>query len=179
MINVRKKSFMIRGMPTYALILMAGMVSASDLPKWGDSGDWDIHIDPAAGNGCFMEKSYPDGSLVRFGRIPLKEGGFFSALNITWTQVQPGVENDVKFDFDGVRFSGKAVGIAEGLMQGGYVFFDDPNIAMEFAGKNTMTILGTREGDIVLPLKGTGAAVAKVRECQLMQPLPPKVEGAD
>ena len=162
---------------TAAFSILAFGAAASELPKWGDSGDWEIHIDPAAGNGCFMEKLYDDGTLVRFGAVPLREGGFFSALNITWTSIKgEGGQKAIKFDFDGVIFSGQAVGIAEGLMRGGYVFFDNPKIAMEFSQKNTMTILGTPEGDIAIKLKGTGAAVKKVRECQLMQPLPPKVE---
>ncbi|MCA0873143.1 hypothetical protein LCL97_20125 [Seohaeicola saemankumensis] len=160
------------------LCLICGMSGASELPKWGDVGDWEIHIDPAIGNGCFIEKLFPDGTLVQFGNEPLREGGFFAAYNITWTEIKQGDVSTVKFDFDGDLFSGEATGQVIGTLHGGRAFFDNPNIALDFARKNLMTITGARGNTVEIPLKGTSAALKKLNECQLMQPLP-KVEGSN
>lgn len=159
------------------LCVLCGGAMASDLPKWGDVNDWEIHIDPATGNGCFIEKLFDDGTLVQFGNEPLRDGGFFAAYNITWTEIKQGEVTTIKFDFDGDRFSGEATGEVKGTLHGGRAFFDNPAIALDFARKNVMTVIGTR-AEVKIPLKGTGAALKKLKECQLMQPLP-KVQGSN
>lgn len=145
-------------------------VVAEDLVSWGGGGGWAILVDPAAGNGCLMEKHFEDGTLVQVGAVPNRKGGFFAAYNPKWTDIEDGAVGTVKFDFPDKRFSGEAVGVAKDGLYGGYAFFDNPNVPMEFAARKAMTIFGANGRTVEIDLTGTAKAIQAVKTCQAEQP---------
>lgn len=162
---------MIRQMAAVAaFVLAAGPAApAENLATWGTSGDWAILIDAAAGNGCLMEKRFDDGTLVQFGFAPNRKGGFFAAYNADWKDIKDASTGTVKFEFPKIRFVGDVVGVARDGRFGGYAFFDNPNIAPEFARNNDMTVIGELGRNIEVNLKGTSNAIKAVKKCQAEQ----------
>ena len=120
--------------------------------------------------GCLMEKHFDDGTLVQIGAVPNRDGGFFAAYNPDWTDIEDGVIGTVKFDFPDIRFSGDVVGIAKEGLFGGYAFFDNPNVPMEFAARNNMTIIGAQGRTVDINLEGSAKAIQAVQTCQAEQP---------
>ena len=145
-------------------------VNAQELVTWRTSGDWAILIDPGTGNGCLMEKQFDDGTLVQFGYVPNRNGGFFAAFNPDWTDIEDDATGTVKFEFPNIRFTGDVVGVAKDGRFGGYAFFDNPNVTKEFARNNDMTVIGELGRKIEVNLKGTSNAIKAVKACQAGQP---------
>lgn len=142
---------------------------AQDLVNWGTSGDWEIVVDTAAGNGCLMQKRFSDGTLVQFGDVPNRNGGFIAAYNAEWTDIKDGAVGKVTLEFPDVRFVGDVVGVAKEGRFGGYAFFDNPNVAPEFARNNDMRIIGELGRKIEVSLSGTSKAIKAIKVCQSEQ----------
>lgn len=163
---------MIRHMMAITALAIAtgSAANTQELATWGTSADWTILVDPAAGNGCLMEKKFDDGTLVQFGTVPNRSGGFFAAYNADWTDIEDGTTGTVKFEFPKIRFTGDVVGVARDGRFGGYAFFDNPNVTLEFAKNNDMTVIGELGRTIEVNLKGTSNAIKAVKACQAEQP---------
>jgi len=163
---------MIRHVTVIAFIAIAAGSSANsqEISSWGTSGDWAILIDPGTGNGCLMEKRFDSGTLVQFGYVPNRNGGFFAAYNPDWADIKDGATGTVKFEFPKIRFTGDFVGVAQDGRFGGYAFFDNPNVTKEFARNNDMIIVGELGREIEVSLKGTTKAIKAVKACQAKQP---------
>ena len=139
------------------------------MQDWGEVGRWEIRIDPESGNGCFMETSLEDGSVVQFGFVPNRNGGFFSIYNANWTDIVEGEKANVKLEFDAKQFSGEAAGVTQGGVPGGYAYFNNPNVRAEFARSKTMIIFDDKGHTIELDLSGTSKAAQAVEACQKQQ----------
>lgn len=163
---------MIRLVSVVALIAITAGTTANSQPLavWGDVSGWSILVDPDTANGCLMEKRFDDGTLVQFGNVPNRNGGFFAAYNPDWTDIQDGVAGTVKFEFPKIRFTGETVGVAKDGRFGGYAFFNNPNVILEFGRNNDMTIIGKLGRSIEVNLKGTSKAIKAVKACQAEQP---------
>ena len=148
------------------LALSAYPATAEDLKKWGDAGAWQVFVDAAVGNGCLIEKTFEDGSRMRMGDLPEKNGNFLSVVNKAWTQIDEVETVVVHFDLDGVVFGGDVEYIIDGDWRGGFAFFNNPALFEEFAKKNTMTITGPSNQPVSYSLKGTGKALKALDECR-------------
>ena len=137
---------------------------------WGESGDWVIKVDASVGNGCYMERTTEDGTLVQVGIVPDLEGGFFAAYNSAWDGIEAGVKGTVYFDFGASLFGGEYVGSTNGDMVGGYAFFNNPEFIKEFARRNEVVIEGDRGNALDFKLTGTLKAINAVRNCDAEQP---------
>ena len=146
--------------------IAAGPGLAADLTHWGEAGDWEILVDPTNGNGCLMQRELEDGTIVQFGAVPNLGGGFFAAYNPEWKDLEDGATNTVKFDFPDKRFAGEAETISKDGKHGGYAYFDNANVPLEFAKNNEMKVLTENKGVLVIPLKGTSNAIKAVKQCQ-------------
>jgi len=148
---------MIRHVTVIAFLAIAAGTTANsqEIVNWGTSGEWTILIDPGNGNGCLMEKKFNDDTLVQFGEVPNRSGGFFAAYNPDWTDIEDGATGTIKFEFPKIRFVGDVLGVARDGRFGGYAFFDNPNVTSEFARNNDMTIIGELGRNIEVSLKGT------------------------
>lgn len=167
------------------LLCVAGMVFASsngaiaqsetsNTPhqKWGESGGWAIYIDPDVGNGCYMEKTLDDGTLVQVGILPDRDGGFFAAYNAAWTNIEDGATGTVQFDFGPSLFAGEYVAVFKNDIPGGYAFFNNPEFVKEFGKRNTVSIEGNKGNALDFKLTGTLKAINAVRNCDAEQTRP-------
>lgn len=143
--------------------------NAQDLTTWGESGRWLIRIDANTGNGCLMETKLEDETVVHFGKVPNRSGGFFAIYNPDWNDITVGEDSKVILDFEEKRFSGNAKGVALGDIHGGYAFFDNPNVLVEFAKNTTMRIIDDMDHVIEVDLSGTSKAMAAIEACQKEQ----------
>jgi hypothetical protein len=137
---------------------------------WGKSGDWEILIDSNVGNGCYMEKTFENGTLVQVGIVPDRDGGFFAAYNADWREIEDGDAGTVRFDFGDALFGGDVVGVVKGDLRGGYAFFNNPAFIKEFAKRNTVEITAKWGSAIEIGLKGTSNAIKAVLKCDSEQP---------
>ncbi len=156
----------------FSLVLLWPQTVFADDPAyqpWSASGDWEILVDAAVGNGCFMQKDFADGLRVRFGNHPMKSGRFFSILNRAWEQLEPGDTGVLKFFLDNERFAGDAEVIEEGPWKGGYAFFNNPNLSVEFAKSRNLTLVPPSGNEYSIDLNGTFRAVRRLEECQKQQ----------
>lgn len=138
--------------------------------KWGDADAWAILINPDVGDGCYMEHTFDDGTLVQVGLIPDKNGGFFAAYNAAWSKLKDGTVGNVRFDFGKSLFGGEYVGATKDGLHGGYAFFDNPEFIKEFAKRNAVSVKGDAGNSLDLSLKGTTKAINAIRSCDAEQP---------
>lgn len=156
----------------FALFLFSASAAfATDLVPWGESGDWTILIDPATGNGCLMEKTLNDNTLVQIGAVPNRQGGFFGVYNPAWDDIKDGAEGVIRMDFGDALFEGAVEGKIINGIPGGFAFFDNPNFVDEFAKRDRLIATGKKSGHSVeIDLKGTAKGLSAVRACQKEQP---------
>ena len=148
----------------------SGALSAEESRKhWGDVGEWGVFVDMENNNGCLIEKEFPDGTLVRIGKLPVQHAGYFTALNKAWTHIDTTMEDQYYFDFGDVLFAGEVVGVVEGEWHGGYAFFNNPEFLQDLGVKTQITIEGTRRIPLSVELKGTQRAIAELERCQAAQ----------
>ena len=146
--------------------LMASSVVAGPAQDWGMSGDWAIKVDSSADNGCFMERGFPSGTIVRVGFVPNREGAFFAAFNQKWFGIKVDETKTVIFDFDVSRFGGEVLGISENGIPGGYAFFNNPEFTSEIGRRLSVTIIGESGDSEEIDLAGSQRAIIALRECQ-------------
>ena len=157
----------------FVSVLGLGTPSLSEaqtpLENWGTSGDWEVLVDKSKSNGCLMQKTYLDGTLVRLGQLPAENGSYFAALNRDWTHIDATMKDEFYFDFGDELFSGEVVGIVEGAWHGGYAFFNNPEFIEYIGAKTEVTIEGSRRVPLKLNLKGSQRALAELMRCQSEQ----------
>lgn len=153
------------------LVFGASAAYATDLESWGESGDWKILVDPATGNGCLMQKTLEDSTLVQIGAVPNRQGGFLGVYNSAWDDIEDGAEGVIRMDFGDALFEGAVEGKVVDGIPGGFAFFDNPNFVDEFAKRETLIVTGKTSGHSVeIDLTGTTKGLAAVRKCQTEQP---------
>jgi hypothetical protein len=148
------------------LTLYSNNALAEDFKKWGDAGSWRVFVDASVGNGCLIEKTFEDGSRMRMGHLPEKDGAYLSVVNKSWTHIEEAETVVVHFDLDGVVFGGDVEYLIEGDWRGGYAFFNNPALVDKFARKNLMTITGPSNQPVSYSLTGTTAALSALHECR-------------
>lgn len=146
--------------------LSVSQAAAEDLKKWGDAGTWQVFVDAGVGNGCLIERMFDDGSRLRMGDLPDRDGNFLSVVNKQWTGIDEVETVIVHFDLDGVVFGGDVDYVIDGDWRGGFAFFNNPALFAEFARKNTMTITGPANEPVSYSLKGTSNALKSLEKCR-------------
>jgi hypothetical protein len=144
-------------------------LAGNDLTPWGQSGDWRVLIDPDHGNGCLIEKEFSDGIRIRFGNLPLQNGGFFAALSRDWSDLETGTTGTVKFLTGEAKFAGEVEIIGDDGWYGGSAFFNNPNLVTELAKRNSIKVVGPRGGTFEVDLAGSSKAIDVMQECQKAQ----------
>ena len=153
------------------LMLSASAAYASDLESWGEASGWNILVDPATGNGCLMEKTLEDNTLVQIGAMPNRQGGFLGVYNSAWDDIEDGAQGVIRMDFGDALFEGVVEGKVFNGIPGGFAFFDNPNFVDEFAKRTRLIVTGKKSGHRVeIDLTGTTRGLAAVRACQKEQP---------
>lgn len=126
-------------------------------------------IDPSVGNGCYMERSTEDDTLVQVGIVPNRDGGFFAAYNASWEAIEDGTTGTVYFDFGKALFGGEYIGATREGLVGGYAFFNNPEFIKEFGRRNEVVIEGDRGNAMNFKLTGTLKAIDALRNCDAEQ----------
>lgn len=152
-------------------LLCASLAMAETFEQWGQSGDWTILIDPSAGNGCLMEKTFENETVIQIGAVPKRRGGFLAAYNRAWEDIEEGFEGVLRIDFGDALFEGSAIGKIHDGIPGGYAFFDNPEFINEFRKRDTLILTGKKSGHRVeIDLTGTSKGLNAVQSCQKEQP---------
>lgn len=163
----------LRSVAVWAALLAAVPTGATEVAEaeveWDVAGQWRILVNAAVGNGCLMERTYDDGTLVRIGVVPNRHGGFIAAYNADWVEIQEGAEAEIRIDFEESLFGGNAVGDFRDGVPGAYAFFDNPKFIDEFARRTQVGIYRKDEAGFVIDLAGSAAAIKAVRACQAEQ----------
>lgn len=152
---------------TFSVCAVAG--HASQLAKWSDAGNWEIFVDPDAGNGCLMQTLVADDTRVRIGTLPLQDGGYIAVLNKSWTDIEDGTTAVLTFNFDGELFAGDAQAIIEDDWRGGYAVFNNPEFIEGIAQRKILVVSGEGGREVTVDLTGTMNAVNSVLDCQKKQ----------
>ena len=134
--------------------------------SWGQSGNWDILVDPSLGNGCLIQAEFQDGSLVRIGFDRNTDQGYVTAFNDNWGDIQAGTEYPITYDIDNQTYEGTATGIILNGVPGADVYFEDYDFVIDIALKHTMTLSHDGAEVMSIDLTGTHAALEGALECQ-------------
>ena len=136
---------------------------------WNESGSWTVFVNASVGNGCFIERQTEDNTQIRLGYLPERLGGFFSVANPDWSELEPGVTQEIALFFDGATFSGETEFFEEGGYFGGFSFFNNPNFLTDFAKRKKLTIVGPEGDKTIVDLTGTSRAINAMNTCQEAQ----------
>lgn len=144
----------------------ATSVFAQSLEQWGASEYWDVMIDPSLGNGCLIQSEFDDGSIVRIGFDRIEGGGYVTAFNMAWGDIEEGAWYPVLFELDGEAYEAEASGLYLGGMPGADIPFDNPDFLFDIASKYTMTLY-TENGEVMsIDLTGSFQALEAAMDCQ-------------
>lgn len=123
-------------------------------------------IDPSLGNGCLIQSEFNDGSVVRIGFDRTQGGGYVTAFNMAWGDIEEGAYYSVLFALDGQDYDAEARGMYLGDVPGADIPFDNPDFLFDIAKKYTMTLY-TEEGEVMsIDLTGSYKALEAAMECQ-------------
>jgi hypothetical protein len=161
-------------MKTLFATLALGLAAATptlalDLVPWGESGAWQILVDPNHGNSCMTQVLYSDGSFMRLGLEDGGKKGYFAAFNPTWPEVKLDHKYAAAYQLDDDVFAGEAKGVEIGKDRGIQIAFEDPAFLVDMAKKRVLTMgvdgieLGTFD------LAGSDEAVKAMLACQAEQ----------
>ena len=156
---------------TIATALLLGAVSAAPalaqaLEHWGSSDYWNVMIDPSLGNGCLIQSEFDDGSVVRIGFDRTQGGGYVTAFNMAWGEIEEGEWYPVLFALDGQEYDAEARGMYLGDVPGADILFDNPDFLLDIAARQTMTLY-TENGEVMsIDLTGSYKALEAAIQCQ-------------
>ncbi|WP_133169947.1 hypothetical protein [Shimia abyssi] len=136
---------------------------------WSKSGDWLIFVDDPELGGCFMERSFEDGTIMRLGLKLISHEGYFVVLNKDWKDIQEGQAGEIFFDFGDEVFGGDAIGIIDGESHGGWAEFNNPELVSELANGFSFVVSGSAKIGFEYALKGTKRAIAEMDACRVEQ----------
>lgn len=136
---------------------------------WAKSGEWVVLVDTPDHGGCFMERSFEDGTLMKLGLKTISHEGYFMVLNKAWENVQEGDLGEIYFDFGDEVFGGDAIGVIEGDFRGGKADFNNPDLVTELANRVSFVVSGSAKVGFEYALKGTKLAIAETDVCRVEQ----------
>lgn len=167
---IELKGLNLKQLISWFLVAMASMACADDQLIAVENVDgWQVFVDPTAGNACFIQKEFEDGIRVRFGLVPERDGGFFSAMSKDWTHIKTGTKGTVKFFTSEEKFAGDVDMVSEGDLSGGWVFFNNPKFTTEMAKRNSIKVVGPEDGAFEVELSGSSHAINAMNKCQEAQ----------
>jgi hypothetical protein len=154
-----------------SLILMASLLSplplaAQELTTWGEAGGWNVMVDSSLGNGCLIQTSFTDGSVVRIGIDAAQGAGYVTAFNENWGDIEVGAMYPISFDVDGEMYEGQAKGIWLNDVPGADIYFDNEDFMFDLAARQTLTLYHDGTEVMAIDLTGTMAGLEEVLVCQ-------------
>lgn len=150
----------------FFLVAATEATAENEFETWGQSGNWSILVDPSNGSGCLMRRDFDDGLRIEFGFVPDRNGGFFAAYNQDWSQIETGTTGTVRFITNQAKFAGDVDMVSRGEWYGGWAFFNNPNLVVEMAQRQKLTVIGPKDGTFDVDLTGTARAIKQMKDCQ-------------
>jgi len=144
----------------------AAIAPAQSLEPWGSSDYWDVMIDPSLGDGCLIQSEFSDGSVVRIGFDRTNGGGYVTAFNMAWGDIEEGAYYPVLFDLDGQEYDAEARGMYLSGVPGADIPFDNPDFLFDLAKKYTMTLYNENGEVMAIDLTGSYKALEAAIQCQ-------------
>ena len=144
----------------------AGPLAAQTLEPWGEVAGWDVMIDPTLGDGCLIQAEYQDGSVVRIGFDRNEGGGYVTAFNDNWGEIEEGEIYPITFDLDNQSYDGEAKGIYLNDVPGADIAFTNPDFLFDLAKRYTMTLYYDGAEVMAIDLGGSYAGLEAAIECQ-------------
>ncbi len=123
-----------------AALLAAGSAVAQDTTHWGNSGNWEILVDPSQGNGCFAYVGYDDSSFFRAGYDMRDVTNYVFFGNPNWTSLKPGNSYTVRMYFDPQNSSWDAEALAQE--------FGDGTLFLRFGSSDKTLIKDIMKADL-------------------------------
>ena len=158
---------MLKALKIALLLCLAPLcATAQDLEYWGEAGGWDVMVDTTLGNGCLIQAEYEDGSVIRIGFDRIDGGGYLTAFDDTWGDIEEGAVYPVQIDLDGQEYEGEAQGIYLGGTPGADIIFNDPDFLWDIAAKHTLTLYNENGEVMAIDLGGTMAGLNTAIACQ-------------
>lgn len=145
---------------------IAGPLAAQTLEPWGEVAGWDVMIDPTLGDGCLIQAAYQDGSVVRIGFDRNEGGGYVTAFNDNWGEIEEGGIYPVTFDLDDESYDGEAKGIYLNGVPGADIAFSNPEFLFDLAKRYTMTLYHDGAEVMAIDLEGSMVGLEAAMECQ-------------
>jgi len=139
---------------------------AQELEFWGASDYWEVAIDPTLNDGCLIHSEFTDGTYVRIGFDRLYGGGYVTAFNYAWGNIEEGAWYDITFYLDQNGYDGEAQGIYWGDVPGAEIAFDNEDFLFDIAKKYTMTLVAEGEEVLSIDLTGSYRALEAAVACQ-------------
>lgn len=161
---------MTRFLTVFTGILLAGSIAgplgAQTLEPWGEVAGWEVMIDPSLGDGCLIQAAYQDGSVVRIGFDRNEGGGYVTAFNDNWGEIEDGGIYPVTFDLDNESYDGEAKGIYLNDVPGADIAFSNPEFLFDLAKRYTMTLYHGGAEVMAIDLEGSMVGLEAAMECQ-------------
>ncbi len=129
-------------------------------------GVWSILIDPTIGNGCLINAEFQDGSDVRIGFDREAGTGYVLAANSAWEGIEEGTVYPIKMDVDGSVYDGEGKGIIIDDVPGVDIEFDNVDLLLDIAAKQTLTLLNDNGPVMAIDLTDSLAALEAAIACQ-------------
>lgn len=145
---------------------VVGPLHAQTLEPWGSVAGWDVMIDPSLGDGCLIQAEYQDGSVVRIGFDRNQGGGYVTAFNDNWGEIEEGASYPITFELDGQSYDGEATGIYLNGVPGADIAFTNPDFLFDLAKRYTMTLYHDGEEVMAIDLEGSFAGLEAAIDCQ-------------
>lgn len=141
-------------------------VQAQELQYWGEAGGWDVMIDPSLGNGCLIQTTNNDGSVVRIGFDRNQGNAYVTAFNTAWEGIEEGETYPIAFDLDGQEYDGEATGIYLNDVPGADIAFSNSDFLFDLAQKYTMTLYNEHGEVMAIDLQGSYVGFEATVACQ-------------
>ena len=143
-----------------------GPAEAQELETYGEASGWDVMIDPSKNLGCLIQGEFDNGSLVRIGFDKNSGGGYVTAFNYDWGDIQEGAVYPVAFDLDGETYQGEATAVYLGDAPGVQIDFDNLDFFLDIMRRNNMVLFNENGEVMTISLAGTFNAMEFAMECQ-------------
>ncbi|WP_337268834.1 hypothetical protein [Oryzifoliimicrobium ureilyticus] len=150
-------------------LMAVSPLSAQQPLHWKAINGWEVGMEPATGNGCFIESGYEDGTHLRLGfDFTDKQTLIYLSLgNAKWKSLEAGKDYPLEFQFDdNPAWKATAAAAERDNVKFLVVTTTDSNFAIDFSRKLGMRVTFMGRSIAALKLKSSSEAVREMLDCQ-------------
>jgi hypothetical protein len=154
------------------LFAAAPALGQQETVLWGETGNWQVLVDPSQGNGCFTYVGYQDGSFFRAGYDKRDDTAYVFFGDPDWASLVPGNSYTLRLYFDPIESWWDADALAQEFDDGALflrIDSSDENLLDDVLKSSGARVEFNGREIANYDLDGSGRAVAMVYECQSEQ----------